>query len=83
MNEPTFYKLYQTYIKIHKFRRSVRIIESYLFRKKIKRSLLLKKCDSKKMILIQKYARGWLARLKNSQKIKRAKYDGIRKTKGY
>lgn len=58
-------------------------IESYVFRKKVKRNLLLKKCDAKKMILIQKFVRGWLCRVKHAGKIKRAKYDGLRKTKGY
>jgi len=35
------------------------------------------------MILIQKFVRGWLCRVKHAGKIKRAKYDGLRKTKGY
>jgi hypothetical protein len=32
---------------------------------------------------MQKWVRGWLCRVKNSQQIKRIKKDGIRKTKGY
>ena len=64
-------------------KKAVITIESYIFRKRVKRNILVKKCDPSKIILIQRYVRGWLCRLKYSGKIKRAKYEGLRKTKGY
>lgn len=62
--------LYETYCHIYKLKQSVRKIESYVFRKTVMRARLLKKCDVDKMIMVQKWMRGWFCRLKNQSKIK-------------
>ena len=44
--------LYENYKLTWKYRNSVRIIESYLFRKRVRRNRLIKKSDPEKIILI-------------------------------
>ena len=69
--------------QIWKFKNSVRVIESFFFRRKVRRSVLMRRCSPAKMILIQKIVRGFLVRKRNKQLIHRFKMGALRKSKGY
>ncbi|CDW74934.1 adenylate cyclase [Stylonychia lemnae] len=77
--------LYENHIYVQNLRKSVRIITSYIRKRKFKRKALIKKMQSHigKICKIQALIRGHLARQKNQAIIARVKRDGPKKTKKY
>jgi hypothetical protein len=75
--------VYENHEQIWKFKNAVRVIESYLFRKKVRRACLLRRCAPAKMTLIQKIVRGHLERVRNKKNIRCFKRAALVKSKGY
>ena len=75
--------IYQNLSEMHRLKLAVHAIESFFFRRKVRRIRLLKRCRPASMVQIQKLARGFLARRLHAATIRKFKRAALLKSKGY